>query len=56
MAEVAGAPGGGIGALEEGVDEAGIEVEEAAEGEIIDMMPGAYFLAFLKKLRNSERG
>jgi hypothetical protein len=56
MAEVAVVPGGGIGALAEGVDDTGIEVEEATEGEIINMMPGAYFLALLKKTRNSDRG
>jgi hypothetical protein len=56
VAEVAAALGGGIGALEEGVDEAGVEVEEAAEGEIIDMMSGAHFLALSKKTRNSDRG
>jgi hypothetical protein len=39
------------------VEETGIaEVEEAAEGEIIDTMPGAYFFAFSKKTRDSERG
>jgi hypothetical protein len=31
-------------------------VEEAAEGVIIDMMPGAYFFAFSKKPSSSERG
>jgi hypothetical protein len=40
-----------------GVEEAGVaEVEEAAEGEIIDTMPSAYFFAFSKKTHNSERG
>jgi hypothetical protein len=39
------------------VEETGVaEVEEAAEGEIIDTMPGAYFFAFSKKTRSSERG
>jgi hypothetical protein len=39
------------------VKETGIaEVVEAAEGEIIDTMPGVYFFAFLKKTRSSERG
>jgi hypothetical protein len=33
-----------------------VEVVEAAKGEIIDTMPGAYFFAFSKKTRNSERG
>jgi hypothetical protein len=41
---------GGIDPLIAGVKETGIaEVKEAAEGEIIDMMPGAYFFAFSKK-------
>jgi hypothetical protein len=56
VAEVAAASGGGIGALDAGVEEAGTEVEEAAEGEIIDTMPGAYFFAFSKKTHSSERG
>jgi hypothetical protein len=56
VAEVAAASGGCIGALDARVEEAGAKVEEAAEGETIDMMPGAYFFAFSKKLRNSERG
>jgi hypothetical protein len=39
------------------VEETGVaEVEEAAKGEIIDTMPGAYFFAFSKKSRSSERG
>jgi hypothetical protein len=46
---VAAAPGGGIAAPEEGV-------EEAAEGEIIDTIPGAYFFALSKKPRSSDRG
>jgi hypothetical protein len=54
--EVAPALGGGIDALVAGVEEAGMEVEEAAEGVIIDTMPGAYFFAFSKKPRSSERG
>jgi hypothetical protein len=57
VAEVAPVLGGGIDPLVAAVKETGIaEVEEAAEGEIIDTMPGAYFFAFLKKLRSSERG
>jgi hypothetical protein len=32
------------------------EVVEAAEGEIIDTMPGAYLFAFLKNIFSSERG
>jgi hypothetical protein len=54
--EAAPALGGGIDALVAGVEEAGVEVEEAAEGVIIDTMPGAYFFAFLKKPSSSERG
>jgi hypothetical protein len=57
MEEVAPALGGGIDALVIGVEETGAEeVIEAAEGETIDTMLGAYFFAFLKKLRSSERG
>jgi hypothetical protein len=49
--------GGGIDPLVAGVEETGVvEVDEAAEGEIIDTMPGAYFFAFSKKPRSSERG
>jgi hypothetical protein len=40
-----------------GVEETGIaEVVEAAEYEIMDTMPGAYFFTFSKKTRSSERG
>jgi hypothetical protein len=53
---VAAAPGGGIAAPEEGVEEAGAEVKEAAEGEIIDTIPGADFFALSKKPRSSDRG
>jgi hypothetical protein len=56
VAEVAAASGGGIGALDAGVEQADAEVEQAAEGEIIDTMSGVYFFAFSKKTRNSERG
>jgi hypothetical protein len=49
--------GGGIDPLVAGVEETGVvEVEEAAKGEIIDTMPGAYFFAFSKKTRSSKRG
>jgi hypothetical protein len=49
--------GGGIDPLVAGVKETDVaEVKEADEGEIIDMMPGAYFFAFSKKPRSSERG
>jgi hypothetical protein len=55
--EVAPVLGGGIDPLVAGVEEIGVaEVIEAAKGEIIEMMPGAYFFAFSKKTRNSERG
>jgi hypothetical protein len=54
--EVAPAFGEGIDALVAGVEEAGAEVEEAAEGVIIDTMLGAYFFAFSKKPSSSERG
>jgi hypothetical protein len=54
--EVAPALGGGIDMLVAGVEEAGMEVEEAAEGVIIDTMSGTYFFAFSKKPRSSERG
>jgi hypothetical protein len=54
--EVAPALGGGIDALVVGVKEIVVEVKEAAEGVIIDTMPGAYFFAFSKKPRSSERG
>jgi hypothetical protein len=54
--EVAPVFGGGIDPLVAGVEEASVEVEEAAEGVIIDMMPGAYFFAFSKKPSSSERG
>jgi hypothetical protein len=56
VAEEAASPRGGIGAPEEGVKEAGAEVEETTEGEIIDMIPGTYFFAFSKKPHNSDRG
>jgi hypothetical protein len=48
--------GGGIDTLAAGVEEVGVEVEEAADGVIIDMMPGAYFFAFSKKPNSSKRG
>jgi hypothetical protein len=55
--EVAPGLGGGIDPLVAGVEETSVaEVEEATEGEIIDMMPGVYFFAFSKKPRSSERG
>jgi hypothetical protein len=55
--EVAPVLGGGMDPLVVRVEETGIaEVKEAVKGEIIDMMSGAYFFAFSKKTRNSERG
>jgi hypothetical protein len=49
--------GGGTGPLVTGVEEIGaVEVAEAAEGEIIAMMPGAYLFALSKKAFSSERG
>jgi hypothetical protein len=54
--EAAPALGGGIEVLGAGVVEEGVEVEEAADGVIIDTMPGAYFFAFSKKPSSSERG
>jgi hypothetical protein len=57
VAEVVPASGGGTDPLVAGVEEIGVVlVVEAAEGEIIDMMPDAYFFAFSKKAFNSERG
>jgi hypothetical protein len=57
VAEVAPALGGGTDPLVAGVEETDIaEVAEAAEGEIIDTMPDAYFFAFSKKAFSSERG
>jgi hypothetical protein len=46
--ESAPALGGGIEALAARVEEVGVEVEEAADGVIIDTMLGAYFFAFSK--------
>jgi hypothetical protein len=54
--EVAPALGGGIDALVARVEEASVEVKEAAEGVIIDTMPVTYFFAFSKKPSSSERG
>jgi hypothetical protein len=54
--EAAPALGGGIEALAAGVEEVSVEIEEAAEGVIIDTMPGAYFFAFSKKPSSSKRG
>jgi hypothetical protein len=49
--------GGGEDPLVAGVEETGVaEVAEAAEGEIIDTMSGAYLFAFSKKIFSSERG
>jgi hypothetical protein len=54
--EAAPALAGGIEALAAGVKEVGVEVKEAADGVIIDTMPGAYFFAFLKKPSSSKTG
>jgi hypothetical protein len=55
--EVAPVLGGGFNALIVGVEETSAEeVVEAAEGETIDTMPGAYFFTFSNKPRSSERG
>jgi hypothetical protein len=55
--EVAPVLGGGFDALVVRVEETDAEeVVEAAEGETMDTMPGAYFFAFTKKLRSSARG
>jgi hypothetical protein len=54
--EVAPVFGGGIDTLVTGVEEASIEVEEAAEGVIIDTMPSTYFFSFSKKPSRSKRG
>jgi hypothetical protein len=51
------ASSGGTDPLVAGVEEIGVvPVAEAAEREIIDTMPGAYFFAFSKKAFSSERG
>jgi hypothetical protein len=56
VAEAAPASGGGTDPLVTGVEEIGVvPVMEAAEGEIINTMPGAYFFAFSKKAFSSER-
>jgi hypothetical protein len=55
--EVAPTLGGGIDPLVAGVEETStVEVEEAAEEEIIDTILGAYFFALSKKPHSSERG
>jgi hypothetical protein len=54
--ESAAALGGGIEELGVRVKELGAGVEEAAEGVIIDTMPGTYSFAFSKNPSNSERG
>jgi hypothetical protein len=49
--------GGGVDPLITGVIETGVvEIAEAAEGEIIATMPGAYLFTFSKKAFSSERG
>jgi hypothetical protein len=54
VAEAAPASGGGTERLVPGVKISTAPVAEAAEGEIIDTMPGAYFFAFSKKGFSSE--
>jgi hypothetical protein len=54
--ESASSLGGGIEALATGVEEPSVGVEEAAEGMIIDTIPGTYFFAFSKNPSSSERG
>jgi hypothetical protein len=54
--ESATAPGGGIEELGTGVEELGARFDEAAEGVIIDTMPGVYSFAFLKNPSSSNRG
>jgi hypothetical protein len=57
IAEATPASGGGIDPLVAGVKEIGVVlVAEAAEGEIIDTMPGAYFFTFSKNGFSSKRG
>jgi hypothetical protein len=57
VAEAAPALGGGTDPLVARVEEIGVvPVMEAVEGEIIDMMPGAYFFAFSMKAFSSARG
>jgi hypothetical protein len=56
VAEAAPALGGGTEPLVAGVEIGTVPVAEAAKGEIIDTMPGAYFFAFSKKGFSSERG
>jgi hypothetical protein len=57
VAEVAPASGGGTDPLVAGVEEIGVVlVAEAAEGEIIDTMRGAYFFTFSKKAFSSAWG
>jgi hypothetical protein len=55
--EVAPVLRGGYDALVVRVEETSAEeVVEAAKGETMDTMPGAYFFAFSKKPHSSERG
>jgi hypothetical protein len=57
VAEASQALGGGTDPLVAGVEESGIvAVAEAAEGEISDTMPSAYFFAFSRKTFSSDRG
>jgi hypothetical protein len=55
--EVAPALGGCMDPLVAGVEETSVaEVVEVTKGEIIDIIPVAYFFAFSKKTHSSERG
>jgi hypothetical protein len=57
VAEAVPALGGGTDPLVARVKEIGVvPVVEAAEGEIIDTMPGEYFFTFSKKAFSSKRG
>jgi hypothetical protein len=53
---VEGAEASAARTLEEGAEDLGAEVKEAADGEMRDTMLGAYCFAFLKKSNISERG
>jgi hypothetical protein len=57
VAEAVPVSGGGTDPLVARFEETGvIPVAEATEGEIIDMMPSAYFFTFSKKAFSSEQG
>jgi hypothetical protein len=56
VAEALPTSGGGTEPPVAGVEIGTAPVAEAAEGEIIDTIPGAYFFAFSKKGFSSKRG